>query len=289
MSRNFLFEILAEKRQVVAQLQSEPCNSQLREDALEIRRTAVPHRLLQALKSESPRLKIIAEFKRRSPSAGMIRRGVSSIDIAHQYQRGGACAISVLTDEAYFGGSIADLCAVRSSTNLPILRKDFILDPIQVYEAAIAGADAVLLIAAAVDDRSLRDLRQAAEDQLGLDALVEVHTSGELRRALNAGASLIGVNNRNLQTFQVSLETSEDLIAEVPDDKIAISESGLHSAESLHHLHALGFDGFLIGETLMRATDPETALRDLIAAAEQRPAVNDEIRMTNDERIQKSE
>jgi len=140
-----------------------------------------------------------------------------------------------------------------------------------------------------VDDRSLRDLRQAAEDQLGLDALVEVHTSGELRRALNAGASLIGVNNRNLQTFQVSLETSEDLIAEVPDDKIAISESGLHSAESLHHLHALGFDGFLIGETLMRATDPETALRDLIAAAEQRPAVNDEIRMTNDERIQKSE
>ena len=289
MSRNFLFEILAEKRQVVAQLQSEPCNSQLREDALEIRRTAVPHRLLQALKSESPRLKIIAEFKRRSPSAGMIRRGVSSIDIAHQYQRGGACAISVLTDEAYFGGSIADLCAVRSSTNLPILRKDFILDPIQVYEAAIAGADAVLLIAAALDDRSLRDLRQAAEDQLGLDALVEVHTSGELRRALNAGASLIGVNNRNLQTFQVSLETSEDLIAEVPDDKIAISESGLHSAESLHHLHALGFDGFLIGETLMRATDPETALRDLIAAAEQRPAVNDEIRMTNDERIQKSE
>ena len=133
MSRNFLFEILAEKRQVVAQLQSEPCNSQLREDALEIRRTAVPHRLLQALKSESPRLKIIAEFKRRSPSAGMIRRGVSSIDIAHQYQRGGACAISVLTDEAYFGGSIADLCAVRSGTNLPILRKDFILDPIQVY------------------------------------------------------------------------------------------------------------------------------------------------------------
>src|SRR5438552_18387394 len=112
----------------------------LREHALEIRRTAVPPRLLQALKSESPRLKIIAEFKRRSPSAGMIHRGVSSVDIAHQYQRGGACAISVLTDEAYFGGSIADLCAVRSSTNLPILHKDFILDPIQVSDAAIAGA-----------------------------------------------------------------------------------------------------------------------------------------------------
>src|SRR5207247_11247101 len=116
-------------------------------------------------------------------------------------QRGVACAISVLTDEAYFGGSIADLCTVRSSTNLPILRKDFILDPIQVYEAAIAGADAVLLIVAAVDDRSLRDLRQAAEDQLGLDALVEVHTSGELRRGVNAGGQRTGAANQNLQTF----------------------------------------------------------------------------------------
>jgi len=132
----------------------------------------------------------------------------------------------------------------------------------------------VLLIAAAVDDRSLRDLRQAAEDQFELDALVEVHTSGELRRALNAGASLIGVNNRNLQTLQVSLETSEALIAEVPDDKIAISESGLHSAESLHHLHALGFDGFLIGETLMRATDPGKALEDLMTRTGDRQPLN---------------
>src|SRR6266498_3926592 len=235
-----------------------------------IRKTAVPHRLLQALKSESPRLKIIAEFKRRSPSVGIIRNDRSASDIAPSYERGGACAISVLTDETHFGGSIADLRAVRSSTNVPILRKDFIIDPNQIYEGAIAGADAVLLIVAAMDDRLLRELREVAEDQLGLDALVEVHTSIELRSALAAGAKIIGINNRNLQTFQVSLETSERLIAEAPRDRIMVSESGLQDAESLRRLDVLGFRGFLIGETLMRATDPEKALRDLIAEVEAR-------------------
>jgi len=239
----------------------------LREHALEIRKTAVQHRLLQALKSESPRLKIIAEFKRRSPSAGRIRDDRSAEEVARSYERGGACAISVLTDEAYFGGSIADLGAVRSTTDLPILRKDFIIDPIQIYEAATAGADAVLLIVAALDGGMLCDLRDIAEDQLGLDALVEVHTSEELHRALNGSAKIIGVNNRNLQTFQVSLETSERLIAETEDDKIMISESGLQDAESLRRLDMLGFRGFLMGETLMRATNPEKTLRDLIHAA----------------------
>jgi len=238
-----------------------------REGALEIRKAAVPHRLLQALTSESPHLKIIAEFKRRSPSAGIIRDDLSADEVARRYERGGACAISVLTDEAHFGGSIADLGAVRSTTDLPILRKDFIVDPIQIYEAATAGADAVLLIVAALNDGVLGDLRDIAEDQLGLDALVEVHTSEELHRALNAGAKIIGVNNRNLQTFQVSLETSERLIAEAQPDKIMISESGLQDPESLRRLDMLGFRGFLIGETLMRASDPEKALRDLIHAA----------------------
>jgi indole-3-glycerol phosphate synthase len=269
MSRNFLSEILVRKREMLAQIQRDSSTSRFREHALEIRRTAPPHRLLQALTSKSHRLKIIAEFKRSSPSAGIIRGDLSPGDIAHRYQRGGACAISVLTDETYFGGSIVDLRAVRSRTDLPILRKDFIIDPIQIYEAAIAGADAVLLIVAALGDGSLRELRQLAEDKLGLDALVEVHTSGELRRALDAGAHIVGVNNRDLQTFQVSLETSHHLIAEVPHDKIVISESGLHDSESLNRLHALGFHGFLIGETLMRAADPETALRDLMANGEQ--------------------
>jgi indole-3-glycerol phosphate synthase len=267
MSRNFLSEILVKKREAVARMKARPSSNPLREHALEIRKTAVQHRLLQALKSESPRLKIIAEFKRRSPSAGRIRDDRSAEEVARSYERGGACAISVLTDEAYFGGSIADLGAVRSTTDLPILRKDFIIDPIQIYEAAAAGADAVLLIVAALDGGMLGDLRDIAEDQLGLDALVEVHTSEELHRALNASAKIIGVNNRNLQTFQVSLETSERLIAETEDDKIMISESGLQDAESLRRLDMLGFRGFLIGETLMRATNPEKALRDLIHAA----------------------
>jgi indole-3-glycerol phosphate synthase len=268
MNRNFLSEILAEKRQVVARLQDDSLARGFRGRALEIRRNASPHRLLRALEADLPRLKIIAEFKRRSPSAGIIRDDLSAADIARSYERGGACAISVLTDEEYFGGSLEDLSAARSGARLPVLRKDFIIDPIQIYEAAMAGADAVLLIVAALDDALLGKLREVAEHELGLDALVEVHTSGELRRALDAGVKIIGVNNRDLKTFQISLNTSERLIAEAPSDSIMISESGLQSAESLCRLRRLGFRGFLIGEALMRAGDPEIALRDLTATAE---------------------
>src|SRR5438093_541606 len=268
MMTNVLSEIIDRKRQVVARLRADRASQDFRQCALEIRKNAPPHRLLQALESDSRRLNIIAEFKRRSPSAGIISSDLSPTEVACCYERGGACAISVLTDEEYFGGSIADLSVVRVSTGLPILRKDFIIDPVQIYEAAVAGADAVLLIAGALDDTALAKLRAIAEDELALDALTEVHTSEELRRALNAGAKMIGVNNRNLQTFQVSLETSERLIAEAPRDRIMISESGLKSAKSLRHLQALGFRGFLIGEALMRVTDPEAALRDLSAATE---------------------
>src|SRR5206468_4071761 len=268
MMTNVLSEIIDRKRQVVARLRADRASQDFRQCALEIRKNAPPHRLLQALESDSRRLNIIAEFKRRSPSAGIIPSDLSATEVARCYERGGACAISVLTDEDYFGGSIADLSAVRVSTGLPILRKDFIIDPIQLYEAAIAGADAVLLIAGVLDDAALSKLRAVSEDELGLDALVEVHTSEELRRALSASAKIIGVNNRDLQTFRVSLETSERLILETPRDKIMVSESGLQSAKSLRHLQALGFRGFLIGEALMRAADPEKALRDLIAAVE---------------------
>ncbi|MFZ0915276.1 MAG: indole-3-glycerol phosphate synthase TrpC [Candidatus Udaeobacter sp.] len=271
MMTNILSEIIGRKRQVVARLRADRLSQDFRQRALDIRKDAPAHRLLQALESDSRRLNVIAEFKRRSPSAGIIPSDLSATAVARCYERGGACAISVLTDEEYFGGSIFDLTAVRASTDLPIVRKDFIVDPIQIYEAAIAGADAVLLIAGALDDTALAKLRAIAEDELALDALTEVHTSEELRRALNAGAKMIGVNNRNLQTFQVSLETSERLIAEAPRDRIMISESGLKSAKSLRQLQALGFRGFLIGEALMRAGDPEAALRDLIAAAEDRP------------------
>jgi indole-3-glycerol phosphate synthase len=270
MIKNIFSQILDRKRKIVAQLRADPSSQNFRERALKIRKNAEPNRLLRALKSDSPRLKIIAEFKRRSPSAGIIRDDLTVSEIVRCYERAGAAAISVLTDEEYFAGSVADLSAARSSTNLPLLRKDFIIDPIQIFESATVGADAVLLIAAALDDVSLSKLRALAEDELGLDALVEVHTSEELRRVLNAGARIIGVNNRDLRTFRVSLNTSERLIAEAPRDRILISESGLQSADSLLRLRKLGFRGFLIGEALMREQDPETALRDLIAADKNR-------------------
>jgi indole-3-glycerol phosphate synthase len=267
MIENILSRILDRKREAIARLQADLSSQNFRERALEIRKHAECHRLLRALESDSPRLKIISEFKRKSPSAGIIRDDLTVSEVIRCYERGGACAISVLTDERYFGGSVADLCAARSSTKLPVLRKDFIIDPVQVFEAAVAGADAVLLIVAALNDTSLKELRSLAEDELGLDALIEVHGSDELKRALNAGAKIIGVNNRDLGTFRVSLTTSERLIGEAPRDRILISESGLRSADSLVRLRKRGFRGFLIGEALMRAVNPESALRDLVTAA----------------------
>ena len=263
-----LSEILGRKRDVVARLRADRASRDFRDRALAIRANAKPHPLLRALESNSGGVNIIAEFKRRSPSAGTIRNDLSAIDVATCYERGGACAISVLTDEQYFGGSILDLESIRASTALPLLRKDFIIDEIQIYEAATVGADAVLLIAAALEDGALAKLRATAEDELGLDAVVEVHTSEELSRAVKAGARIIGVNNRDLRTFRTSLETSERLIAEAPRDRIMISESRLKGPTSLRDLRALGFRGFLIGEALMRASDPEAALRNLIAATE---------------------
>jgi indole-3-glycerol phosphate synthase len=263
MMTDILSEIVDRKREVVARLRADRAARDFRDRALATRVNATPHPLLRALESKGG-VNIIAEFKRRSPSAGTIRSDLSATDVATRYERGGACAISVLTDEQYFGGSILDLGAIRASTALPLLRKDFIIDEIQIYEAAVVGADAVLLIAAALDDAALAKLRSTAEDELGLDAVVEVHASQELRRAVSAGARIIGVNNRDLRTFRTSLETSERLIAEAPQDRVMISESGLQNPKSLRHLRALGFRGFLIGEALMRATDPEAALRELI-------------------------
>jgi indole-3-glycerol phosphate synthase len=283
MMATILSEILDRKREVVARLRADGAARDFRDRALAIRANATPHRLLQVLVGTPRRgvrsaqradatLKVIAEFKRRSPSAGTIRDDLSATDVASRYERAGACAISVLTDEQYFGGSILDLVAIRASTALPLLRKDFIIDEIQIYEAATVGADAVLLIAAALDDDALEKLRATAEDELGLDAVVEVHTSEELQRVVMTGARIIGVNNRDLRTFRTSLETSERLLAEAPRDRVMISESGLQDPKSLRHLQTLGFRGFLIGEALMRATDPEVALRDLITAVSPRTA-----------------
>ena len=264
MSRDILSQIVARKRNIVAGLRAKDDATAWRDRAAKARESVAQHRLRKALESDSPTLKIIAEFKRMSPSRGVIRSDLSPTDAARCYERGGACAISVLTDEEYFGGSIDDLIAVRAGTRLPILRKDFIIDPIQIYQAAMAGADTILLIAAILDDLALQKMRTMAEDELGLDALVEVHTSDELRCALDTGAKLIGVNNRDLHTFEVSLRTSERLIGEAPRDIVMISESGLRNGEELRHLRALGFRGFLIGETFMQADDPGAALRVMI-------------------------
>jgi len=262
MNRDFLSEIVARKRRAIAKLRATA--SDLRNRALLARRNSGPHRLRQALEADLPSIKIIAEFKRRSPSRGVIRADLSAADAATVFARGGACAISVLTDEEHFGGSLEDLAAVRAATQLPILRKDFALEPTQIYEAAAAGADAVLLIASILDDLQLARMRAIGEDELGIDALVEVHCAEELLRAQQAGAKLIGVNNRDLRTFEVSLSTSERLIASAPRDILMISESGLQKPQQLQRLRALGFRGFLIGEALMQAADPAIALRDLI-------------------------
>lgn len=230
-----------------------------RERVREAKARANRHAFRNALQADG--INVIAEFKRRSPSKGMIREGANPIDIARAYQAGGAVAMSVLTEEDYFAGSLDDLRQVKSTVDLPVLRKDFIVDEYQVYESAAAGADAILLIVAALDDESLVRLRWLAEDELQMDALVEVHTSEEMKRAAACGANLIGVNNRDLRTFAVSLETSLSLAREAPSESLLISESGLNSAADLQRLYSAGYRGFLIGETLMRAGDPAAALR----------------------------
>jgi indole-3-glycerol phosphate synthase len=270
MTGGFLTQIIATKRAQVLRERSDKEVARKGGEARAIRSEAKSFRLRDAVTASSSRPGIIAEFKRASPSVGVIRGDVDPGEMARAYERGGASALSVLTDEEYFGGSLGDLVAARAQTSLPILRKDFIIDSAQIFDAAIAGADAILLIAAALDDISLRHLRETAEDELGMDALVEVHTAEELQRATKAEARLIGVNNRDLRTLRVSVETSERLIADAPRDAIMISESGLSSVSDLRQLAALGYRGFLIGESLMRAADPAAKLRELIQACEDR-------------------
>ncbi len=209
---------------------------------------------------------IIAELKKASPSAGVLRPDFRPIEIALEFHAAGAAALSVITEARHFHGGLETLAALRWRTNLPLLRKDFIVDPYQVLEARHAGADAVLLIAALLDGPHLGALRAEVEG-LGMEALVEVHNENELDRALHAGATLIGVNNRDLRTFQVSLDTSFKLAARFPRGITAVAESGLRSAEDVRRLRDAGYRGFLIGEQLMRAPSPGAALALLIPRA----------------------
>jgi indole-3-glycerol phosphate synthase len=217
---------------------------------------------LEAL-APAGRVNVIAECKRRSPSRGVLRAAYDPVAIARGYEGGGAVALSVLTEPMFFDGSLAHLEAVRKTVELPVLRKDFIVDPYQVVEAAAAGADAILLIVAALDDLALRSLMDVARDR-GLAALVEVHTEDELDRALGAGARIVGVNNRSLRTLSVDVDVSRRLAARIPSSVIAVCESGLRSASDLARFSTLGYRAFLIGERFMTTPDPGGALAGLL-------------------------
>ena len=247
-------------------------------DGVEQRRNLIPEAdLVSRLRGDAegrpfseaitrPGLSVIAEFKRRSPSAGTIaeRDLVSQVQA---YERGGAAALSVLTDEVHFGGNLADLEAARKACGLPILRKDFVVDPYQLYEARLSGADAVLLIMRALNDDDFSRLHELARE-LDLDRLVEVHDAQDLERALEHGAEVIGINNRNLDTGVVDVATTYELMPDVPTGKTVVSESGIATREQLDELQRIGVDAVLIGEALMRAGDPEQTTREFAGEEE---------------------
>jgi indole-3-glycerol phosphate synthase len=208
---------------------------------------------------------VIAEIKKASPSAGVIRKDFDAVAIAREYEHSGAAALSVLTEVQHFQGGLEILARLRWDSKLPLLRKDFIIDPYQVLEARHAGADAVLLIAALLETDTLRSLRIESE-RLGMEALVEVHNETELKKALDSGAALIGVNNRDLRTFEVSLEVSLALAPMLPKEVLAVAESGIRTADDIKRLSEAGYRAFLVGESLMRAASPGEALSRLLSA-----------------------
>jgi indole-3-glycerol phosphate synthase len=263
VSADLLRTIVAATRRIVdVREQHEPLPV-LRDRVACLGSTAGAGRFQQAL-ARRDGVNVIAECKRRSPSRGVLRADYDPVAIARGYAEAGAAAISVLTEPTFFDGSLAHLRAVRTAVTVPVLRKDFIVSEYQILEAKAAGADAVLLIVAALDPVELRELAGCAAG-LGLDALVEVHDAGELRAAIDAGARIIGVNNRNLRTLEVNVKASEGLIGLMPTDVIAVSESGLRTPKDLARLRQRGYGAFLIGERLMTVPDPGQALRELLA------------------------
>lgn len=260
---SILEEILVRKRAEVSSAKQLFAAERLASDA---EACDAPTRGFRAALMRAPRPRIIAEIKPRSPSRGVIRADFEPVSCAKAYLEGGAAAISVLTDNHYFGGELAHLDIVRRAVPLPLLRKDFVLDAYQIDEARVAGADAILLIVAAFPGADsaaeIRRLRERA-DSLGLDALVEVHDDREFEIAIESGANLIGVNNRDLGTFEVDLEVSERLAGRAPDGVVVVAESGIFTAKDIARLESAGADAFLVGEALMREPNPGLALREL--------------------------
>ena len=215
-----------------------------------------------ALRAKRPA--VISEIKKASPSKGVLMEDFQPVTLARQYEQGGAAALSVLTDKDFFQGSLADLKAARAACKLPVIRKDFTIAEYHILEAAAAGADAILLIAAILDEAEMRAFRQMAAG-FGMAALVEAHDAAELDAALRSGAEIVGVNNRDLNTFQVSLETSIALAARIPAGVTKVSESGIFTGADVRRLMAAGYDAFLVGEHLVKSGDPAQALRELVA------------------------
>lgn len=259
----FLTEIIDLKKKRLEIAKSKISLEEIKAKAFSARAGSESNRLQKAL-PENDKINIIAEIKRASPSKGVINDKIDVAETARAYEKGGASAISVLTEEDRFKGSLEDLRIVKKTVNLPILRKDFLFDEFQIYEAAAAGADAILLIAAMLNDKDLQNLYRLAVEILGIDALVEVHTPEELERVKKLNAKIIGVNNRDLHSFEISLDVSRELIKHAPVDAMMIAESGLRTGEDLQELKNLGFRGFLIGETLMRSSNPAEMLQNLI-------------------------
>jgi indole-3-glycerol phosphate synthase len=258
---SFLSDILARKRDEVEAARRALPEAELRARA---RDRVAPRAFEAALSFRGGPSRVIAEVKRASPSAGAIRAGLDAVAQARAYAAAGAAAISVLTDGPGFGGSLADLAAVRAAVQVPLLRKDFVLDRYQLIEARAHGADAALLIVAALEEPALRRLVEACAE-LGLDALVEVHDEREVEAALRVGARLVGVNNRNLGTFAVDLAVSERLLPRLPADVRAVAESGVRTADDARRLRRAGAANLLVGEALVRAVDPGALLREMTA------------------------
>ena len=263
-------------------MRAETKSGSVLERIVEARRAAIDHRkrvlpeavLRMAVRKAEPArdfpaaltrdaVNVIAELKKASPSRGVLREDFDPRALAAQFEQAGAAALSVLTEEEFFHGSLKDMRDARASSTLPVLRKDFMVDPWQVWEARATNADSFLLIVAVLRDTALRELL-ALGRELGMEPLVEVHTREEVARAVDAGARILGVNNRDLRTMEVRLETSLELIDAIPEEGIAVAESGMRSADELARLRAADFDAFLVGEHLMTSPDPAAALRALL-------------------------
>jgi len=260
---DILERIVAVKVEEVAAAKALRGEASLRSEA-EARRDTRGFEAALRTKMAGGRAAVIAEVKKASPSKGVLREHFVPAEIAASYERGGAACLSVLTDERFFQGSATYLRAARGACALPVLRKDFMVDPYQVYEARVMGADCILLIAACLDDARMADLEAQAR-ALGMDVLVEVHDGAELERALRLKTPLVGINNRDLRSFQVSLDTTLELLPRVPADRLLVTESGIVARDDVRRLRGAGVGAFLVGEAFMRAADPGVALAELFA------------------------